>query len=255
VRLVVIAAALFVVAAGVRPIVAQQPQPQAQRTPRAVAPVDLTGYWVSVVTEDWIERMVTPAKGDYGGVPLNPRGVEVANTWDPAKDEASGNQCKAYGAAGLMRQPGRIRIIWADDNTLQIETDAGMQKRLLNLGPSKPPSGVPQWQGYSVASWLGQGPGAGRGPAQRTSLKVVTTRMRPGYLRLNGVPYSANAVVTEYFDRSPPPAADWLIVQTIVEDPEYLTESFVTSTHFKREPDGAKWNPTPCEATRAVRAQ
>src|ERR1700741_2675352 len=36
-------------------------------TARASAPIDLTGYWVAVVNEDWRYRMVTPAKGEYGG--------------------------------------------------------------------------------------------------------------------------------------------------------------------------------------------
>ena len=49
-------------------------------TPRAASPVDLTGYWVSVVSEDWRFRMVTPLKGDYGGVPLTPEGRRVADT-------------------------------------------------------------------------------------------------------------------------------------------------------------------------------
>src|SRR5712671_7533526 len=78
------------------------PQP-----PRLAAPVDLTGYWVSLVTEDWRFRMTTPPKGDFESVPLNPEGEKLAKSWDPAKDEASGNQCKAYGAAGLLRIPGR----------------------------------------------------------------------------------------------------------------------------------------------------
>src|SRR5438552_18110694 len=75
-------------------------------TPKAVSPSDFTGYWVSLVTEDWLYRMVTPAKGDYASVPLNAEGRKVADGWDPAKDEAAGNQCKAYGAPAIMRVPG-----------------------------------------------------------------------------------------------------------------------------------------------------
>src|SRR5262249_4125672 len=99
---------------------AQRGQP-----PRAVAPVDLTGYWVTIVTEDWRYRMVTPARGDHPSVPLNAAGNAAANSWDPAKDEASGEQCRAYGAAGVMRAPGRIHITWGDDATLKIDTEAG----------------------------------------------------------------------------------------------------------------------------------
>src|SRR6266571_4792236 len=102
-----------------------------QGSGKADAPIDITGYWVSIVTEDWRYRMVTPAKGDYASVPLNADSRKVADAWDPAKDEAAGNQCKAYGAAAVMRVPGRVRISWADDETMKVETDAGTQTRMF----------------------------------------------------------------------------------------------------------------------------
>jgi hypothetical protein len=216
--------------------------------------MDLTGYWVSIVTEDWRYRMVTPAKGDYASVPLNPEGRKVADTWDLAKDEASGNQCKSYGAAAIMRVPGRLHITWNDDRTLKIEMDAGTQTRLLHFGAAQP-DGEPTWQGASVAQW--DVPPAGRGgaaalraaPSRGGTLKVVTTHLRPGYLRKNGVPYSGNAVLTEYFDRTNEPNGDsWLIVTTIVNDPEYLQQEFITSTHFKKQADATGWAPAACEA-------
>ncbi|MCP6726353.1 hypothetical protein NL526_30310, partial [Klebsiella pneumoniae] len=77
--------------------------------------------------EDWEYRMVTPAKGDYTSVPLNTEGRKVADSWNPTADEAAGNQCKAYGAAALMRVPTHIRISWQSDNTLKVESDAGTQ--------------------------------------------------------------------------------------------------------------------------------
>jgi hypothetical protein len=222
-------------------------------TPRAGARVDITGYWVSIVTEDWRFRMITPRKGDYASVPLNPAGRKVADTWDPAKDEAAGLQCKSYGAAGLMRVPGRLHITWQDDNTLKIETDAGTQTRLFHFGVEKAPQGEPSWQGYSIATWEGStgrgGPGqAGANRELRAgSLKVVTTDLRPGYLRKNGVPYSTNTVLTEYYDRTHEDNGDsWLVVTTIVDDPQYLQQPFITSTHFKLEQDGSKWHPTQC---------
>jgi len=220
--------------------------------------MDLTGYWVSIVTEDWRYRMVTPAKGDYASLPLNPEGRKMADTWDPAKDEASGAQCKSYGAAAIMRVPGRLHITWADDQTLKIETDAGTQTRLLHFGAAQAPAGEQGWQGFSAALWdvppAGRGMGGGGaaarpGQPRAGTLKVVTSRMRPGYLRKNGVPYSGNAVVTEYFDRTDEPNGDsWLIVTTIVNDPQYLQQEFITSTHFKKQADATGWAPTPCEA-------
>jgi len=237
-------------------------------SPRAGARIDITGYWVSIVTEDWRFRMVTPPKGDYASVPLNPEGRKAADTWDPAKDEAAGLQCKSYGAANIMRVPGRFHITWQDDNTLKVETDAGNQTRLFHFGAAQAPSGQPDWQGFSVATWEG-GPagrggrgGGGGGPATETNpaggtagtpaprggtLKVVTTHMRPGYLRKNGVPYSGNAAMTEYYDRTKEENGDsWLVVTTIVDDPQYLQQPFITSTHFKLEADGAKWSPAQC---------
>ena len=230
------------------------PPPGPPRSAKASAPEDLTGYWVSLVTEDWRWRMVTPAKGDYDGVPINPAGRKAADTWDPAKDEASGNACKAYGAPAISRVPGRFHITWQDDSTLKLETDSGTQMRLFHFGGKPPETGDAGWQGYSVASWDHQtgggfgipGPSGGAGGG---SLKVVTTHANPGYLRKNGVPYSANAVVTEWFDvLKEPDGEQYLIVKTLVDDPQYLTGTFITSTHFKKEPDGSKWHPAPCAA-------
>lgn len=223
-------------------------------TPEAGAPEDITGYWVSVVTEDWRFRMLTPPKGDYASVPLNAEGKKVADTWDPAKDDAT--DCRDYGAAVVMREPGRIHITWQDDKTLKVETDAGNQTRLFHFDASQPVAGAPTLQGYSVAEWEipeagrggAPGPGAMRDPKERGgSLKVVTTHMQPGYLRKNGVPYSGNAVLTEYYSRTHEPNGDsWLIVTTIVNDPMYLNTPFITSTHFKKQADASGWNPTPC---------
>ena len=225
---------------------------QAPANAQAAAPVDLTGYWVSVVTEDWRYRMVTPVKSDYPSIPLNPEGRKVADSWDPAKDEAAGNQCKSYGAGNVLRVPERLRITWDNDNTLKVDTDAGQQTRLFRFGRTQAPSGEPAWQGDSAAQWEFAGGGRGRrgqGAATAGNLKVVTTHMKPGYLQKNGVPYSGNAVVTEYFSRTMEGNGDsWLIVTTVVEDPQYLTARFVRSTHFKKQADSSGWNPTPCAA-------
>ncbi len=227
--------------------------PPAPLTPKQMAPEDVTGYWVSVVTEDWRYRMVTPAKGDFQSVPLNGEGRKVANEWDPDKDIAAGKQCKSYGAAGLMRVPGRIHVTWLDDKTLKVETDAGKQTRLFHFGGEAPENEKPSLQGYSVASWdgppAGRGFGALRGPMRAGSLKVVTTHLAPGYLRKNGVPYDEKTVLTEYYTRVHEDNGDsWLIITTEVDDPTYLTQTFVTSSNFKMEPNGSKWMPEDCEA-------
>jgi hypothetical protein len=226
---------------------------QSPASPKAAAPIDLTGYWVSLVTEDWRYRMTTPPKGDYAGVPMNAAGRQAAEAWDPARDEAAREECRAFGVGGIMRMPGRLRISWQDDETLKVETDAGTQTRTLAF--RSPPSLGSDWQGVSVATWdradsvMGRGgifPGA---IARGGSLKVVTTKMKPGYLRKNGVPYSADAAITEYFDRFELPNGDsLLVVSTELVDPTYLAQPFWTSTHFKRQSDASGWNPTPCSA-------
>ncbi len=237
------------------PALAQPPRgggaPPPPRSPKVQAPIDLTGYWVSIVTEDWRYRMVTPEKGDFASVPLNGEGRRVANTWDPAKDAAAGDACKAYGAAGLMRLPTRLHITWDGETAFKVETDAGTQTRMLKFGPA-PASAEPSLQGTSVATWEGlaaAGRGGGAPPAPRGSLKVITTNLKPGYLRKNGVPSSEKAVVTEDYDVvTEPDGVQYLILQTVVTDPTYLTQPFITSTNFRKQTDATGWSPSPCTA-------
>jgi hypothetical protein len=261
-------------------------------TAKAIAPIDVTGYWTAVVTEDWHTRMLTAPRGDFGSgppntienpgvgfigsgpnpsaqgnIPYRAPAAKLALTWDPAKDEAEGNACKAYGAPGLMRQPTHLRVSWQDDNTLKIEADYGSQTRLFHFGPPpdagrldygnatffppqarkvEPRAGIePSWQGHSSASWTIMG---GRGDFKRGgSLKVVTTNLKPGYYWKNGMPYTGNAVLTEYFRvMDLPDRSQWIRFTQIVDDPEYLTQPWVVNYAFKKLPDGSKWNPTPC---------
>jgi len=212
--------------------------PQGPQTGRALAPIDITGTWVSIVTEDWRWRMVTPPKGDVASIPVNAEGRKAAAAWNLEADNAAGNQCKAFGVGGIMRQPGRLRISWQDDETLKFEFSAGTQTRLLHFNPSARPPAEKTWQGFSVAQWEGPGVGRGLGPTgdgrqdprvtgggllsrdlpggggsglrggppprqlarinQGGNLKIVTTNFREGYLRRNGVPYSEQANITEY---------------------------------------------------------
>jgi len=224
-------------------------------TAKADAPFDLTGYWVSVITEDWRYRMVTPAKGDYQGLAvLNPAAMKVAALWDPVADEKAGEQCRSYGAAAIMRVPGRLHITWADESTLRLDFDAGTQTRVFRFGPGGATKGADRsWQGDSAARWevpRGRGRPGGPPPPKFDSLKVVTSNLRSGYLRKNGVPYSEKAVVTDYFDVvSQGARAPLLVVTTIVEDTEYLTQPFIVSTQFRKQADARGWDPTPCSST------
>ena len=269
--------------------------PQAPPSPQASAPIDLTGYWVAIVTEDWRWRMVTPQKGDFPSVPLNAEARKIAESWDSSTD----GSCLAYGAGALMRMPTRLNITWENENILKIETDAGQQTRRFVFDKATAAPGQRSLQGFSLAEWerpargggggggggaappdgapagappaggaraggppaggpggapaAGAPPAGGRAGAAQAprvgNLKVITTHLSGGWLRRNGVPYSEAATVTEYYDRLAVGNDTWLVVTTIVSDSKYLTQDFITSSHFRREADGAKkWDPTPCKA-------
>ena len=207
--------------------------------------------------------MVTPPHGDYASVPLNAEGRKIADGWNVSMD----GRCEAFGAPALMRMPTRLRISWENETTLRIDTDAGEQTRRLFFDTARMPEGPPTLQGHSTAVWQrpggggrgggrggggarGAGPDAGTAGGYIGSLRVTTTHLRPGWLRRNGVPYSDGTTLTEYIDRFPgPDGSEWLVVTAVVNDERYLTREFVTSSHFRREPDGAGWRPQPCRMT------
>ena len=222
---------------------------QAARSPRADAPFDPAGYWVSLVSDEWRYRMITPPKGNVDYVPVNAEGRRVADAWDPAKDEAGGEQCRAYGAGGIMRLPARLHFVWDDDRTLRMDIDTGTQTRLLHFGAA-PSTVEASWQGYSAAQW--DVPAAPRGAAPQPragQLKAVTTHLRPGYLRKNGVPYGAGAVLTEYFSRLvDDDGSQYLTVTSFLDDPQYLAQPWVRTSEFRKQTDAAGWKPTPCSA-------
>jgi hypothetical protein len=221
----------------------------ARPTPSANAsePYDPTGYWVSVITNNWRTRMVPPPLGDYRDMPLTDAAKKVADAFDPAKDEAAHNECKYYGAASLLFQPTRLHITWQDPNTLRMETDAGTQTRILRFAPAKTTPGRRTWQGDSVAEWAARRPNGGATDARY--LKVTTTNMLPGYLRKNGVPYSDRAVLSEYFDLAKEPDGRTMMIVTIaVDDPVYLDREYIVVAHFKKEADASGWDPSPCSA-------
>ena len=235
---------------------------QPPQSPRAAAPFDPTGYWSSLITQNWRLRMVPPAKGDYIGIPISAAGKKAADAWDQEKDEAAGNQCKAYGAPGLMNLPTHLRIAWQDDNTLRVDTDYGMQTRLLHFAPpqgrdspsqSRGGNGAPRprkrsWQGNSVAAWVSRRGGRG-GPPSARYLRIATTDLLSGYLRKNGVPYDENASLLEYVDLFKEPSGSAVIVWTaVVDDRVNLETPYIISSQFKKMPDGSAWDPTPCSS-------
>jgi hypothetical protein len=231
---------------------AQQP---ARVPARPSAPVDLTGQWVSLVTDDWRWRMVVPPKGDTLYLPVNDAGKKMVGEWDAAKDAAAGEACRGYGAGGIMQLPGRLRISWDGDDTLKLETDTGQQTRLFQFNPPAAPAGAASWQGFSRAVWEVPGAG-GRGRGGRgavggerpgSSMRVTTTNMRLGYYRRNGVPYGPGATMTEWFTTITEPDGNaYLLVTKILEDSQYMSGPYVRTVQFKRETGTAGWNPVPC---------
>jgi hypothetical protein len=252
-----------------RPAAAPAPANRAATPPastaRAQAPFDLTGYWVSLVTENWRYRMVVPQRGDYAGIPVNANAKQFADAWRAAPDIAAGKQCEAYGVANLMQVPERLHIAWQDDETLRVDTDAGMQTRLLHFrsasaraaaGPPSPASvaslqgdSKAHWQLFELANTFGA-PEGGAGAPRYGSLVVNTDHLLPGLLRKNGVPYGAQTKVTEYWELNRLGQDRWLMISTAVRDPEYLTGPYVYDSIFQQEPDGSKWNPSECSLTR-----
>jgi hypothetical protein len=227
---------------------------------RAGAPIDITGNWVSLITDDWVYRMITPKKGDYSYVPLNAEGRRVADTWDPERDKAAGEECKSYAAPAIMRLPSRVQISWQDDNTLKLDIDNGMQTRLFHFD-QREPQGARSWQGWSYARWELSGSTdrqmvfadakTSLGDVKRQgALHVDTTNLRAGYLRKNGVPFSENAFMSEYYNLIVEEDGNqYLVIQTYVEDPKYLNTHFVRTLQFKREPDASKRAPVACSAS------
>jgi hypothetical protein len=266
VRRLAIAVTLAVASLGLQLLAQGRGQaPPAQPPPvaRAAAPYDITGYWVSLVTDDWRYRMLTPPKGNVDYLPVTAEARRVAGLWDPAKDAAAGEQCKVYGAGGIMRLPVRLHVTWDDDHTLKMDIDAGTQTRRFffestpNLAVAHPPAAEPTWQGYSVARWDFPGAGRGgpapaRGGAPRVGqLRVVTNHLRPGYVRRNGVPYGPNTTLTEYFvhlvDRG---GQEYLAVTTMLDDPTYFQPAYIKTYEFKKQRDATGWNPRACGATK-----
>jgi hypothetical protein len=226
------------------PVLAQPPL----ATPRDAAPVDLAGYWVSVVTEDWIERMSpdSPPSGTgfRGGTPPAPR--PVSNPNEP---------CRVYGAAGSLRVPGRVQITWLDNSTLEIDLDAGSQRRVLHFDSAGAAPSGKTLQGYSVAAWQtgdrGRRGRAGGGtpatPPAWGSLEVVTTNMSGGYLLSSRSNYTDEAVLTEHFTYHEDFGDAYFTVTAIVDDGGTRN---ITSSTFKKEPSGAMFNRSGCEIKR-----
>jgi hypothetical protein len=217
-------------------------------TARQTLPIDITGYWVSLITDEWVLRMVTPSTGDYRYLPLNDAGRAQADSWNPADVEAAGDACKGYAAPAIMRLPSRLHITWEDSTTLRVDIDTGSQTRLFYFVPETTPS-ARSWQGHSVAHWNVSDYAGSTADAESGVLQVDTTNLRSGYLQKNGVPFSEDTFMTEFYNLIvADDGTEYLAVQIFIDDPTYLTDHWVRTVQFRREPNGERWMPTPCSA-------
>jgi hypothetical protein len=252
-------AAVLMVATGV-PSFAQGGRGAAPRTAKDVAPIDVTGYWESRIVDEWRFR-VTPQKGDLAWIQITADARKAAMAWDPAKDEADGKACRAYGAVGITQRPGRMHITWSDPSTLKMDFDTGTQTRLAHFAKAPADAGPASWQGNSTAIWQTPGNvliftgdtyvpalvrGQPAGAPTTGTLRVVTTNMLPGYVRKNGIPYSDKAVLTEYFNRLTDNGQTYLVMTQMVDDPANLPQPFIRTYTWKQVPDATGWDPTAC---------
>jgi len=140
-----------------------------------------------------------------------------------------------------------------------MDIDAGIQTRRFffentpQLTALHPAPAQSAWQGYSLARWefpaAGRGQVPGRGATRVGQLKVVTTHLRPGYVRRNGVPYGPNATLTEYFVRLVDNGGqEYLVVTTMLDDPTYFQPPYIKTYEFKKQRDASGWNPRACGA-------
>lgn len=183
---------------------------------------DITGFWDSMLTEEYRIRLYGPEAGEIDGLPLNERGRQAALNFDPNEYYKPENQCRKHGGAYVMRGPFAKQFVYEDDGTLLIRIELEAQTRRIYLDGREPPSDEHTGLGHSVGRW------------ENGILTVTTTQMTPYYHRRNGVPYSENAVMTEHFILHDD---DYLTLIVKVDDPEYLTEPLVRTLSFKRLPD------------------
>ena len=199
------------------------------------------GYWVSLVTDDWRYRMLTPPKGNADYMPVNAEARRVMDEWDPAKDEAGGEACRGYGAGGVMRLPGRLHITWENDNTLKMDIDAGTQTRRFVFGAAPRRAAEPSWQG-SPRRRAGCFPGRrGRG-AERPPRSARRDDDAPA----SGLPAEERHPLQRQRTyhrvlRAPrrDEAQEYLAVTTMVDDPQYLALPYIKTYEYKKQPDAS----------------
>jgi hypothetical protein len=191
------------------------------------AQVDLSGEWARRVHEDQPHRNPGAELGDYTGLPINAAARQKASSWDASILSLPEHMAKPHPAPYFMRGPGPdMRINKITDPVTQVvvaytlEGIFGRDDRVIWLDGRPHPSEYAEhtWDGFST------------GKVERNQLTVTTTHMKYGVIQRNGVPASAHATMTEHFIRH----GDFLTLVTIVNDPVYLEEPFIRTSHWVR---------------------
>jgi hypothetical protein len=189
----------------------------------------LVGLWSGMYHEDELERTDPgPPPGDYTGIPINEAARYHADSWDADLVSVMEHQCIPHNAIYSMRGPANLSVhADIDSSTGQlrayvIDGTFGGATRIIWMDGRPHPSkfAAHTWGGFSTGTWEGD------------TLKVVTTHIKAGYLRRNGITFNDNATLTEFFDLHD----KYLTVTTLAYDPIYLTEPLLRTESFV-------WNP------------
>ena len=211
-------------------------------TPAAQAEIDLSGNWTIIYHEDWIEIGTGPDIADFTGLPLTKQAAALAMNWHASLVNVPERQCLQLPMEYTNRWSNTR--IWKDVDSQSQELLAyrlrkawgGMDRTIYMAKQPRPPRGaVHTFAGFSLGEIDGE------------KLKVVTTHLKEGYSRRNGVPRSDRATITEHFIRH----GNVLTISTIIEDPVYLTEPLVVSTSYDYAPN-TRIGPYICESVNEI---
>lgn len=188
---------------------------------------DFAGVWNGLANEDKEPR--DPLPGEYAGVPLSEAGKFRANTWSAAIWTLPVWQCRPHPIGYWARSPHNI-LIQPEINPSTREVVAfhvQMQESItatvyMDGRPHPPANALHTWNGFSTGEWVGD------------TLKFTTTHLKASYLRRNGVEYSDEATMTQYWMRR----GDVLSWVQVFNDPIYLTEPFIRISEFRLNPRG-----------------
>ena len=189
---------------------------------------NLSGMWSSMYHEDELERTDPGSPmGDYLGIPINDDARLRADTWDADLISVLEHQCIPHSSVYAMRAPSNLKISTIEDpTTAQIiafiidGTYTGPRTIWMDGRPHPSQFAAHTFSGFSTGVWEGD------------TLRVETTHIKTGYLRRNGIPFSDETTLTEFFDLHD----KYLTLTSIAEDPVYLTEPLVRSESWV-------WNP------------